>query len=444
MVRRKGTSLCVFGRLGTAIVLLIALGTSGVFAQTSTATIVGSVRDTTGALVPGVTIDIKHVDSGLTRTVLSNETGSYVAPALPVGPYEISTTMPGFKQQVRSGINLVVGQQAVIDLTIEVGGNAEQVTVSEEAPLVNTTLSSTAGLINEQQVKDLPLNGRSFDQLLTLNVGVVNTTSNMNNGYNPAFSVAGHRQETNRFMINGVDWVGGNATGQYVTPNGASGQLLGVEAVREYNVIEHTYGAEYGKRAGGQVSVVTSSGTNRWHGDVFEYLRNSALDARNFFEVDKGPFKRNQYGGSIGGPIKKDKVFIFGNYEGFRQRLARSDRQIVPDSQARLGLLPCNVIGAAANPCPASGYATVPNLKQGMLPYANYFWPAPNGPEVLNATTGLPTGTAYNFNNGVQKTREEFGLTRVDYVLSPKDTLFGNYTISDGERDLPQPNAVFI
>src|SRR5215470_16514444 len=442
MARGNGTRLCSFGKLGTAIVLLIAFGTCVVLAQTSTATIVGVVRDSTGALVPGVTINIKHLDSGLTRTVVSNETGSYAAASLPVGPYEISTTMPGFKQEVRRGINLVVGQQALIDLTIEVGANAEQVTVSEEAPLVNTTLSSTSGIINEQQVKDLPLNGRSFDQLLSLNVGVVNNTSNMNAGYNPAFSVAGHRQETNRFLINGVEWVGGNATGQFITPNGASGQLLGVEAVREYNVVEHTYGAEYGKRAGGQVSVVTSSGTNQWHGDIFEYLRNSALDARNFFEVAKGPFKRNQFGGAIGGPLKKDKAFIFGNYEGFRQRLAQSDRALVLDSQARQGLLPCNLIGAAANPCPASGYASVPNLKQGMLPYANYFWPAPNGPEILK--DGLPTGTAYNFNNGVQKTREEFGLTRLDYVISPKDTLYGNYTISDGERDLPQPNAVFI
>ena len=275
-----------------------------------------------------------------------------------------------------------------------------------------------------------------------MNVGVVNNTSNMNSGNNPAFSVAGHRQETNRFLINGVEWVGGNATGQYITPGGASAQLLGVEAVREYNVVEHTYGAEFGKRAGGQVSVVTSSGTNQWHGDVFEYIRNSALDARNFFEQQKGPFKRNQFGGAIGGPLKKDKVFIFGNYEGFRQRLARSDRQIVPDSQARQGLLPCNVIGAAANPCPASGYAAVPNLKQGMLPYANYFWPAPNGSEVFK--DGLATGTAYNFNNGVQKTREEFSLLRLDYVLSSKDTLFGNYTISDGDRSLPQADAVFV
>ena len=347
--------------------------------------------------------------------------------------------MPGFKQDVRRGINLAVGQEAVVNLTLEVGANAEQVTVTEEAPLVNTTLSSTSGLITEQQVKDLPLNGRSFDQLLTLNVGIVNNSSNT--GW-PSFSVAGHRQENNRFMINGVDWVGGNSTGQYITPSGASGQLLGVEAVREYNVLEHTYGAEYGKRSGGQVSVVTSSGTNQWHGDVFEYLRNSALDARNFFEVAKGPFKRNQFGGAIGGPLKKDKAFVFGNYEGFRERLAQSSRAIVPDPQSRQGFLPCNVITPAPSPCPATGYAQVPNLKQGMLPYANAFWPVPNGPEVL--VNGLPSGTAYNYNSGVRATHEEFGLLRLDYVLSAKDSLYGNYTISDGERDSPQADTNFI
>jgi hypothetical protein len=438
MVRRKGPSLFPFA----AIVLLIVFGTCQVSAQTSTATISGLVRDTTGALIPGVNVTVKNTESGIARTVVSTENGGYNVPLLPVGPYELTTTMPGFKQEVRRGINLVVGQEAVVNLALEVGGNAEQVTVTEEAPLVNTTLSSTSGLISEQQVKDLPLNGRSFDQLLTMNVGVVNNTSNMNGGNNPAFSVAGHRQETNRFLINGVEWVGGNSTGQYITPGGASGQLLGVEAIREYNVIEHTYGAEYGKRAGGQVSIVTTSGTNKWHGAALEYLRNSALDARNFFEVTKGPFKRNQFGGSLGGPIMKDKLFVFGNYEGFRQRLARSDRQIVPDEQARLGFLPCNVIGAAANPCPASGYAPVPNLKPGMLPYSNAFWPKPNGAEVF--TNGQPTGTAYNYNSGVQSTREEFGLTRLDYVISSKDSLYGNYTVSDGERDLPQPDAIFI
>src|SRR5437867_241451 len=228
MVRRKGTSLSAFGRFVTAIVVLLALETCLVFAQGSTATISGVVRDTSGALVPGVSITIKHVDTGLTREAVSSESGGYNVPLLPVGPYELTTNMPGFKQDLRRGINLVVGQQAIVDLTLEVGGAAELVTVTEEAPLVNTTLSSTSGLISEQQVKDLPLNGRSFDRLLELNAGVVNNSSNMGGGGGfPAFSVAGHRQETNRFLINGVDWIGGNATHQFMTPSRASSQLLG-------------------------------------------------------------------------------------------------------------------------------------------------------------------------------------------------------------------------
>src|SRR5690349_12736096 len=263
MVRRKGRGLSTFVRLGAAIVLLIAAGTSGIFAQTSTATIVGVIRDTSGALIPGVTVNIKHIDSGLMRTVVSSETGNYAAPSLPVGPYEISTTMPGFKQALRRGINLAVGQQAVIDLTLEVGANAEQVTVSEEAPLVNTTLASTSGLITEAQVKDLPLNGRSFDNLLILNVNTTNPSSNVNNGAWTSFSVAGKRMETNRYLLNGLDWIGQNGTGQFITPLGTSRQLLGVDAVREFNVLPHSYGAEFGKRAGGQISVVTSSGTNQ-------------------------------------------------------------------------------------------------------------------------------------------------------------------------------------
>src|SRR5437870_13819113 len=271
MVRRLCVSLRSFVRFVTAIVVLIALPTCWVFAQTSTATILGVVKDTTGALIPGVSITIKHTETGQTRTAISSETGDYNVPLLPVGAYELTTTMPGFKQQVRSGISLVVGQEAVINLTLEVGAAAEQVTVTEEAPLVNTTLSSTSGLITEQQIKELPLNGRSFDRLLELNAGVVNNTSNMAGGRGGPFpDVAGKRPDTNRFLINGVDWIGGNATHQFMTPSGASSQLLGVEAVREYNVLEHTYGAEYGKRAGGQGSIVTSSGTNQWDGGLFD------------------------------------------------------------------------------------------------------------------------------------------------------------------------------
>src|SRR5215813_8271303 len=178
MATGTSISLRMVGGVGTAIVALIALGTALSFAQTAASTISGTVKDTSGALVPGVSITIKHTESGLTRSVVSGERGGYNVSLLPVGAYEITTTMPGFKQQVRSGVNLVVGQEAVVDLTLEVGAAAEQVTVTEEAQLLNTKTSSTSGVITEQQVKELPLNGRSFDQLITLNVGVSNATSN--------------------------------------------------------------------------------------------------------------------------------------------------------------------------------------------------------------------------------------------------------------------------
>src|SRR5437870_1668799 len=428
-------SLSVLGRVTAAIVSFVALGTPVIFAQGGTATILGTVRDTSGALIPGVSITIKHTDSGLTRTVTSSETGNYTAPALPVGPYEVTAMIPGFKQQVRSGINLVVGQQAVVDLTLEVGAAAEQITVSEEAPLVAATTSSTSGLISEQAIKDLPLNGRSFDQLLTMNVGVSNSSTNtLNNGWT-AFSVAGKRPETNRFVINGIDYIGGNAPGLFITPSGAGGQLLGVDAVREYNVLQHTYGAEYGKRAGGQISIVTSSGTNQWHGSAFEFLRNNALDARNFFDqtTSTPPFKRNQFGGTLGGPIKRDKLFLFGNYEGFQQRLALSQLAIVPDNCARQGLM-STASGACGGP--------VPNLKAGMLPFVNAFWPAPNGNEFL--VNGQGSGAAQFFSNAPQAVRENFGMLRFDYVASSKDTFFANYTNDHGRRDVSQIDPNFV
>src|SRR5437773_6301517 len=375
MVRGTGIHLYAFGRLATAIVAWIVLGSCLVFAQISTATVSGVVHDGTGGVIPGVTITIKHTESGLTRAVTTTENGGYRMPSLPVGPYEVTGEKLGFKQQVRKGVNLVVGQEAVIDLTLEVGAAAEQVTVTEEAPLVNTTTSSTSGLITEQQIKELPLNGRSFDQLLMMNVGMVNNSSNVQNNAWTAFSVAGKRPETNRFVINGIDYIGGTAPGLYITPSGAGGQLLGVDAVREYNVLSDTYGAEYGKRAGGQIAIVTSSGTNQWHGTAFEYLRNSALDARNFFDqtTSTPPFKRNQFGGTLGGPIKKDKLFIFGNYEGFEQRLAMSQLAVMPDSCARQGLMSIAIASVCAG--------LVHSLKTSILPFVYASWHAPNGNE---------------------------------------------------------------
>src|SRR5213593_3385624 len=391
------------------ILVVIALAGGLVSAQNFSAAISGFVRDTTGAVIPGTTVTAKHTETGLTRTAQTGEEGTYSMPSLPVGSYEVTAEKPGFKQQVRRGITLVVAQEAVVNLTLDVGDLVEKITVTEETPIVNTTLSSVSGLINEQQIKEMPLNGRSFNDLLVLNTNVNDNRANTAAG-GPAYSIAGKRQEVNRWTINGMDYVGTNSQGTANAPNGMSDQLLGVEAVREYNVLGHTYGAEYGKRSGGQITVVTTSGTNQWHGAAFEYLRNNHLDARNFFSSTEGapPFKRNQFGGSLGGPIVRDKMFVFATYEGFRERLAQDKTAIVPSAQARQGLIPCYLDTAAA--CPNRGaYVPAPNLVPGILPFMRY-WPAPNGPELLQ--NGLPTGSAYSFTNPPRPVNEDFGLSR--------------------------------
>src|SRR5216117_259101 len=381
MVSQRGRGLWAVAFVA-GIIALIVSGNGLVFGQEFSATMSGVVHDANGGLVPGVGVTAKHIESGLTRTVITSETGSYRMPALPVGEYEVTAELSGFKQQVRRGITLVVAQEAVVNLTLDVGDLKDQITVTEETSLVNTTLSSVSGLVSQQQVKDLPLNGRSFNDLLLLNTNVNDNRANSAQRA-PAFSISGKRQETNRWTINGMDYVGTNSQGTANAPNGMSDQLLGVEAVREYNVLGHSYGAEYGKRSGGQVTVVTSSGTNQWHGAAFEYLRNNKLDARNFFSSTEGapPFKRNQFGGSLGGPIVRDKMFVFGTYEGFRERLNDDTTAIVPSAQARQGLIPCYLDTAAA--CPNRGaYVPAPNLVPGILPFMRY-WPAPMAPSCL-------------------------------------------------------------
>ena len=381
----------------------------------------------------GAAVTVKSLETGATRSVLTDDNGSFRVLALSVGPQEVRAVKTGFKAAVRLGINLVVGQEAVVKLRLEVGELAQQITVSGEAPLINITTSSVSGLVGEKQIKDLPLNARSFDNLLTLNPGAINYSAmkspqtSTNNGN--IFSVAGRRPMENLFLLNGIEYTGSSQLG--VTPGGVSGYLLGIDAVREFNVLTDTYGAEYGKRAGAQVSVVTQSGSNAVHGSLFEFLRNSALDARNYFDqASVPPFRRNQFGGALGGPIKKDQLFLFGNYEGFRQRLAVSNVSVVPDAQARQGSLP-NAAGV---------YTPVVNLNRAMLPYMS-FWPEPNGPELL--VNGLPSGTALSYNNPRQAIREDFGTMRADYTIRPKDSLSASYTIDDGDSLIPQADPLF-
>ena len=425
------------------IILVVGGGSKIALAQVS-ASMLGRVEDASGASIPGTNVTVTSLETGAARTVTTDETGSYQILSLPVGRYDVKAEKAGFKAAVQAGINLVVGQQAVVNLNLEVGSVGEQVTVTADAPIVNTTTSQVSGLVGEQQVKDLPLNGRSFDLLITLNPGTVNFTSSKTTAGGTVaqggnmFSVAGRRASENLTLLNGIQYSG---TGPTInTSGGASGQLLGIDAVREYNVVSDTYGAEYGQRAGAQVSVVTQSGSNQLHGTLFEFLRNSDLDARNFFDYPRGeripPLRRNQFGGALGGPIRKDKTFIFGNYEGFREHLALSAVTIVPDSNARQGVLPCGSPGPTCASGAAVGTPTsVPNLNPSMLPYLNDEWPVPNGPI-------LGGGLAENFSNPLQQIQEDFGTSRVDQTLSPNDTLSAIYTISDGDNVSPAVDPV--
>jgi len=438
MVNKTRKSLTRSLTLLIGILGLITLPSGLMFGQEFSATMSGVVHDAAGGVVPGVSVTAKHTESGLTRTVITNETGSYRIPALPVGAYEVTAELSGFKQDVRRGVNLVVTQEAVVNFTLEVGNLKENVTVTEDAPLVNTTLNPMSGLVTREQVKDLPLNGRSFLELMTLNSGVVANRSNTTDSAVPSFSIAGKRPDSNRFTMNGMDYVGNNAGGTYTAPQGISGFLLGVDAVREFNVLGHTYGAEYGKRAGAQVTIVTTSGTNQLRGSVFEYLRNNALDTRNFFDVANAPnptpvpqFQRNQFGGALGGPIRRDRMFLFGNYEGFRERLGVSQYGYVPSLQARQGLWP-NAAGQ---------YVQAPNLEPRMLPFFRY-WPEPNGPQQL--VNGLPTGTARYSANPKRSVQEDFGLGRYDYYLSGKDSINGNFTVDKGNRSNPQDPTFLV
>ena len=413
--------------------LLVTLVLSQFAAGQVTAAISGKVEDPSGAGMKGVAVTVENLETGATRSVLSDDSGNFRTLSLPVGPYQVKAEKAGFKTQIRKGVNLAVGQEAVVNLQLAIGDVSQEVNVSEESPVVNTTTSSVSGLVGEREVKDLPLNGRSFDDLMTLNPGVIDyglKSANTSTSNGNTFSVAGRRPADNLVLLNGIEYTGSSQLA--ITPGGVSGYLLGIDAVREFNVQTDTYGAEYGKRSGAQVSVVTQSGTNALHGALFEFLRNSDLDSRSIFAQTAfvPPFRQNQFGGALGGPLKKNRLFLFGNYEGFRQVLDQSSVSVVPDSQVRLGSFP-NSSGT---------YVPVANLKQGMLPYFS-FWPQANGAELT--VNGLPSGTAFSYNTPTQTIREDFGTMRLDYAIRDRDSLSASYTIDDGDSLAPLADPLF-
>jgi len=404
------------------LLLAMFLGPSLVLGQ-GEASISGLATDAAAGAIPQATVRIINTEKGTVRTVLTDDAGRYEAPLLAVGEYEVSAEKAGFSTARRS-ISLVLGQHANVDLTLSLAGIHQEILVESAAfaPGVNT--ADVSGLVNERQVKDLPLNGRSYDQLLTLNPGVINYTSQRAGGIGTSnsvvgnmFSVSGRRPQENLYLLNGVEFTSASEINN--TPGGASGQLLGVDAVREFTVVKDAYGAEYGKRPGAQINIATASGSNQLHGNAYEFLRNSALDARNFFDQAQIPnFERNEFGGSLGGPVKKDKTFLFGNYEGYRQVLGLSDVTLVPDAASRAA--------AVAGIQPLLG-----------------LWPLANGPELLTST-GSKSGIARAFSNPLQHIREDFGTVRLDQNLSAKDSFAGVYTVDDSGSNSPTTNPFSI
>ena len=410
-------------------IFLFGLGSPSL-AQVVNGAITVTVHDPSGAAIADAAVVLTNVETGAQRTLASYD-ARYSVPSIAVGHYQLRVSRDGFQSQLRTGIDIVVGQTTAIDVELPVGNVQEQVTVNEASAPVVVSTQQSSGLVGEKEVKNLPLNGRSYDELLALNPTIVNYTSERSGGVGTSnssvgnmFAVSGHRPQDNLFLLNGIEYTGASEIN--VTPGGTSGQLLGVDAVREFNVVSDTYGAEYGKRAGAQVSIITASGTNQLHGSAYEFLRNSALDARNYFDQGSIPqFQRNIFGGALGGPLRKDKLFLFGNFETYLQHLGLSDVTLVPDNMARQGYLPAS-----------DGTLHYVGVDPSVVPLLN-LWPVQNGPEVGG-------GIGYAYSHPLQKIRENFGTLRFDYTISGKDSLYSVYTIDDSDANTPTANPLSL
>ncbi len=404
--------------------------------QTVGASLQGTVYDPSGGFVPGATIEIRNVEKGGTRALTTDDHGRYREPLLPPGEYELRMTVAGFQPVVLKGIQLTVGQDAVLDVKLQLRGGTESVNVTaDDTPPIDLASAALSGTVNRTQMNDLPLNGRSFQELALLQPGVsaaVAAGSDAVGGRGKKITINGARPEQNSFLLDGSDI--NNVYNK--TPGSVGGVLLGVETVQEFQVLTNAYSAEFGRSSGGIINAITRSGTNKLHGNLFEYLRNSALDAKNYFDPAANlipPFKRNQFGGTLGGPIRHDKTFFFGAFEAIKERLGVTGTTFVPDDNARNFLLPCTATDPS---CMANGLknVSVPSTSAAVSSLMQILFPVANGPEVLDKNQ-RPTGTAgYSFTRQ-QPTDEYFAQGRIDHRFSEKDMLFGRYTFDNGNVD---------
>jgi Carboxypeptidase regulatory-like domain/TonB dependent receptor-like, beta-barrel len=462
-----------------SVFLFVVAGANRLAAQVETATVSGTATDSSGAALVGAAVQARNVGRNITQSTITDAAGRYRVHDLPVGEYEVQASLSGFQTVVHKGITLTVGANLVVDFSLPVGQVSQTVSVEGEVSRVETQTAAVSSLVTSQQMSQLPLNGRNFAQLLSLAPGVQTIKQAYITGgggggissgfYGPSdtYSVAGSRPVGQVFLLDNQD-----LQGYWEKGAGASitGNSLGVDGIQEFQLLTNTYSAQFGG-TGAAMNAVSKSGTNGFHGSAYEYLRNSALDARDYFDGAKiPPFRRNQFGGDVGGPVKKDKVFFFVNYEGLRSTLGITGNQNVPDRDSVgagtysasevpyvTGFVPCNTVpgqlppslGGTCNPGDRLPVAINPKV----LPYLNQpsaSFPNPNtyplpAAGALEQTVGAgpfkgyPSGNQLVTQIGSQPTSENYILGRLDYTLSSKDSVFGRYISDTAFLRLPMP-----
>jgi carboxypeptidase family protein/TonB-dependent receptor-like protein len=433
---------------GTIVLSLVF--SVGLRAQVTTGTILGVVTDSTGAVVPGASLNLKNVETGISRTATSDNTGRYRAAQLALGSYEVTVEASGFQTAVRSGITLTVGREATVDFALQVGAVSERITVSGEAPLIETTNSTVSNLVDEKTMRDLPLNGRSYADLTSIQPGVISDLSVTapgtggvfsGGGSNTRRSISGTRPSQSTYLLDGMET---STPSEGMPVNSVLGQQLGVEAIREFTLLQSNFGAQFGRASGGVVNAVTQAGTNSFHGSVFEFLKNDKLNARDYFlspSLPKAALKRNQFGAAIGGRLKKDRAFFFVNYEGIRQAQGNATVSTRITAETRTGqvtscpsgLTRCTkdqviktpIAASANNQLGVPSPDVVPLMKLNDLPNVDYY---------------LNGGVSDYYSVTPFHADENYGIGRFDYQISQNDSFFGRYTQdqSHSVSDLPQ------